>query len=211
MAVRTRVEPLDRDIAVIVDEDLSPAAQSRALAAFARETLAEAQQVSRQVLGRVPPHRTFVDGAPRATVDGVRPNGTIVYDFDLVDDVLIFIGHELRAVSPVRSGYYRASHYLFADGVEVPIGSNVPVASQYVFLSSVSYARKIEGGPGRKPLSPKAPKGVYAITAAKASRRFGNLARISFSFRAPIGGAIAGGREGNRSGGRYPAIVVTLR
>lgn len=211
MAVRTKVEPLDRDIAVILDEALSPEAQSRALGGYAREVLAEAKETNRQVLGRVPPYRAFVDGVAGASEDRVKPSGTIVYEFEMVDDVLIFIGGELRRVSPVRSGHYQASHSLFADGIEVPIGGAIPVASEYVFLSAVPYARKIEGMPGRKPLSKMAPKGVYGITAAKASRRFGNLARVRFSFQAPIGGAIVGEAAGNRSAGRVPAIVVTLR
>lgn len=211
MALRTRVEPLDRDIAILVDEALSPAAQSRAVAEFAREQLAAAQTINRRVLGRIPPHRTFVDGVARSDVDTVKPDGRIVYEFELVDDILIFIGQELRAVSPVRSGRYRESHSLFADGVEVPIGGAIPVAREYVFLSAVAYARKIEGSPARRPLSKQAPKGVYAITAAKAGARFGNLARIRFAFQSPIGGAIAGGAAGNTSAGRVPAIIVTLR
>ncbi|MCB1499714.1 MAG: hypothetical protein KDK07_07965 [Bauldia sp.] len=211
MALRTRVEPLDRDIAILVDETLSPAAQSRAVATFARAQLAAAQDVNRRVLGRIPPHQTFVDGVARGDVDAVKPQGRIVYEFELVDDVLVFIGYELRAVSPVRSGRYRDSHSLFADGVEVPIGGAIPVAREYVFLSAVAYARKIEGSPSRRPLSRQAPKGVYAITAAKASARFGNLARIRFAFQTPVGGALAGGVAGNKSAGRVPAIVVTLR
>jgi len=223
VAVRTKVEPLERDIAVIVDEELSPAAQSKALANFAREVLAEAKETNRRVLGRVPPYQTFVDGREGASVDHVKPAGTIVYEFDLIDDVLIFIGEELRKVSPFLSGRYRKSHSLFADGVEVPIGGVVPVADEYVFLSGVPYARKIEGGPGRKPLSKQAPKGVYQMTAARASRRFGNLARIKFSFRAPIGGSIlnyqpagtanaaVSRRGGVEQSNRLPAIVVTMR
>ncbi|MBN9022171.1 MAG: hypothetical protein J0H08_08780 [Rhizobiales bacterium] len=235
--VSTRVEPLDRDLAVIVDEELSPAAQTRALAAFARETLLEAQTTNRQALGRVPPHHTFVDGVEGASVDRVRPEGTIVYEFELVGDVLMFIFAELERVSPVLTGRYRGSHTLFADGIEVPIAGNsqvIPPAKEYVFVSTLPYSRKIEGssrGKGRKPLSRQAPRGVYEITAVKAKARFGNVASVRFSFRAPIGGAVMPyvpvGRGGRKTGpkpgkaqrsaanmeraSRYPAIVVTLR
>lgn len=232
--VSTKVQPLERDLAVIVDEELSPAAQSRALAVFARETLAEAQATNRQALGRVPPHRTFVDGVPGAPPDRVRPSGTIVFEFELVGDVLMFIFAELERVSPVRSGRYRSSHTLFADGIEVPITDRtqvIPPAREYVFVSNLPYARKLEGSKVRKPLSRQAPRGVYEVTAVKAKARFGNIALVRFSFRAPIGGAVmpyvpvgrGGPKTGPRPGkaqrsaanmeraARYPAIVVTAR
>lgn len=63
MAVKTRLEPLDRDIALILDQELSPGARSRRLAEFAKEQLVVAQDQNRRALGAVPPHETFVDGA----------------------------------------------------------------------------------------------------------------------------------------------------
>ncbi len=134
----------------------------------------------------------------------------MVREYDLVIDVLIFIADQLRAISPVKSGSYRASHTLYADGIETDVGDTIPDASEYVFLSTVIYARKIEGTPGRKPESPMAPKGVYEMTAAKASRIYGNIARISFGWRSPFNGALRRGRAGNKSDGRVPAIIVTL-
>lgn len=220
MTLRTRVEPIDRDIALIFAQELSPDARSRQLAEFGRQALKEGQEANRQVLGRVPPHRSFVDGSEGAAIDRVKPDGVIVFEFELVTDLLLYIAGELQAVSPVRSGRYRRSHTLFADGVEVPIGADIPIASEYVFLSDVPYARKIEGAPGRPPQSPQAPKGVYEITALKANSRFGNVARVRFSWRSPVlpyggaasrharrGGISRGGREWDT---RVPAIVVRL-
>ena len=66
MALRTRVEPLDRDIAILVDETLSPAAQSRAVATFARAQLAAAQDVNRRVLGRIPPIAAVMPNSVKA-------------------------------------------------------------------------------------------------------------------------------------------------
>jgi hypothetical protein len=44
----TRVEPIDRDVALIIREDLSPAAQSRMLAETAGEMIAEGDETNRQ-------------------------------------------------------------------------------------------------------------------------------------------------------------------
>lgn len=211
MVVSARVEAFDKDISVIISEELSPAAASRAFAEFAKEQIGEADDINRQVLGRVPPRKTFVDGREGADLNSVRPDGMIVAEYELVSDALFFIAEELKKVSPVRSGRYQASHTLFADGTEVEVGNQIPQASEYVFLSAVIYARKIEGFAGRKPLSPQAPKGVYEITALKAAGIYGNQAKIRFEWRKPISGQLIGGTLGNKSDGRVPAIVVTMR
>ena len=80
-----------------------------------------------------------------------------------------------------------------------------------MFLNTQPYARKIEGDLSREPSSKQAPEGVYEAVATLAQRRFGNVAMIRFSYRTPIDGAIAGGRMGDRSTRRTPAIIVRLR
>lgn len=217
--VRTRVDPIDRDVKLIIDQALSPAGQSKQFAETAQQFLDEADAVNRQVLGRIPKYRTYVDGRENAALESVKPSGVIVREYDLVIDLLVYIGMELRAVSPFRTGKYQRSHTLFADGVEIPIGVVIPDAQEYVFLSDVPYARKIEGSAKRPPISPMAPRGVYEITALKANSRFNNLARVRFAWRSPFhkyGGAPSRHRKrsGKWTGGhewdtRVPAIVIT--
>ncbi|GLK78036.1 hypothetical protein GCM10008171_32900 [Methylopila jiangsuensis] len=220
MSIRGRVAPIDLDVRAILDEELSPAAQSRQLAAYAKEQLAEAQEINRRALGRVPDHATFVDGRPGGSVDAVRPDGTIVFAFEFLDDVFNFIAEELVQAAPFLTGEYRDSFFMLADGVLVPEGAAYPAAVEYAFLPGVPYARKIERG-----LSDQAPDGVFQVVAELASRRFGNLARIRFSYRSALLDYVAlGGRKGGRSAApakraahaieretRQPAIVVTER
>lgn len=208
VAIQTKVEPIDRDVRLIIDEVLSPQARSRQLASGARVYIREGDEINRRVLGRIPPRKTLVDGREGAALESVRPDGVIIAEWELVGDLLFVIAEQLRAVSPVRSGRYRASHTLFADGVEVAIGKTVPLANEYVFLSDVPYAVKIEGVPGRPAQSKKAPRGVYQITAAKMNRQYGNVARVRFAWRALHSGFT--GKSGNRSSNRVPAIVVTI-
>lgn len=204
--LKTRVEPLDRDIALILKEELGPGARSKILAQHARKALQEGKEQNRRVLGRVPPHKTFVDGIEGQSEDRVRPDGRIVYEFELIGEALTWIGDMLVRNAPFRSGRFRRGFRLFADGQEVEAGKPVPPAQEYVFLNIEPYARKIERG-----LSPQAPDGVFEAVAAMGRGRFGNMARISFSFRTPVGGSIGRGRAGNRSNDRTPAIIVTVR
>ncbi len=192
----------------MLTQDLSPAGQSAALAAFGQEAITDGDEINRRVLGRVPPRTVWVDGSAGAPLAGVRPNGVIVAEWELVGDILFAIAQELRKVSPVRSGRYQASHTLFADGTEVPVGKEIPQAREYVFLSDEVYSIKIEGVPGRPPQSKQAPKGVYQITAAKF--RGDNRVKVRFEWRKPFRGGLIGGRAGNKSDGRVPAIVVTI-
>lgn len=222
MAVRTRVEPIEDFIRISVDKMLSPQARSAAIADFAEERLAEAQGLNARTLGRVPDHETVVDGRPGAALESVRPEGgTIVFEFDLVDDVLRWIGQTLVERSPRQSGDYMRGHTLFADGTPVEAGAPLPPADEYVFINLVPYARKIEVGKtksGRAFVVQVEPR-IYERTADDARRRFGNVARIKFSYRSPIlgyqpagsPGAAASQRGGIERDTRAPAIVVTLR
>lgn len=203
MPVTIKVDPIDRDVQVMLNEDLSPEAQARAMQEFARAQIDEADNVNRTVLGRIP-HRTIaIDGTMDASLTQAKASSVIVVEYDLLVDVLVWIGEQLRQNSPVKTGRYRDSHALFADGAEIAIGQMVPAAEEYVFINTVPYSRKIELG-----LSSQAPDGVYQAVASLARRRFGNVAKIDFSYRTALGGSIIGGHAGNKSSQRNPAIIV---
>jgi hypothetical protein len=223
MAVVARIEPIARDIQAIVRENLSPAAKSRVLAQFARETINEAKEINRRALGEVPPYETFVDGRRSEAFERVRPDGVIVAEFDLISNLLGFVSEQLWIHSPVKTGRYRKSHRIFADGALVgevanntralaaPGGrwtSGMVDAREWVFVSVVSYARRLERGWSRQ-----APDGVYQAVAALARRRFGRLARVQFTYRAVTGlyGSAPRRRSPRtRTDAQQPAIVITI-
>lgn len=196
----TKVEPIDRDVRLILDEELSPSGRSKQFAALAREFLTEADETNRTVLGRIPPNKTFVDGSEGANLESVRPDGVIVREYELIADLLIWISDRLQQLAPVLTGTFRRSIGVFADGTEVALGARLPPASEYVFISGLPYARKIERW-----------FELFEVVAAEARKRFGNVARIGFAFRTAVGGSIIGGRLGNRSEQRNPAIIVSVR
>jgi hypothetical protein len=210
MALRARVQPIEKDLQLLLDELITPERRSAELAKFARQEIEKAAAINARALGQVPPLKIFVDGVEGAPLTNVRPAGVIVADFQLVNELLEWIDLQLILHSPQLTGRYMRSHRLFADGQQVQIEgripANVPPANEYVFLNIQPYARKIERGS-----STQAPEGVYQVVAVLAQRRFGNLARVTFSYRTAIGGGIVGGKLGDRSQQRNPAIIVRQR
>lgn len=193
MVVRVRIDPIAKDVSLIVSELLSPKAQSKAVADFARQGIAEGDATNKLVLGRVPPRETTVDGTKGAALENVRPNGgTIITEWEIVGDLMIWIGNTLRDRSPVISGDYRKAHTLFADDREVLKGEQIPVASEYVFLNPLPYARKIEIGKTKsgRDFLVQVPNRIYERTAKDAQARFGNIAKVKFTYRAAAGGSI---------------------
>lgn len=196
--ISTRITPIDRQIDVIISTSLSKEARAARLAAFAREKLAEAQSAHRAAGGRVPPHETIVDRRRGAVVESVKPEGEIVFEFELLTAAVLGILDMLQKASPVLTGDYRRAHAVFADGFEVAPGALPAGAAEFVIISTSPYARPIERG-----ISQAAPAGVYQVVAVLAQRRYGNTARIRFSFRAAVGG--------NARAYRAPAIIITAR
>lgn len=227
MALSAKVDAFDRDITVLINDALGPDAQSAALADYARGIEKDAEAQNKAALGYVPPHETVVDGRQGADEDNVKPTGTIVYEFDLIDDLFIFIDEMLIQNSPVKSGRYVKSHAFFADGVTFDPAGQIPQASEYVIANTQPYARKIEGTAKKSGESPQFPNGVYEAVAVLARARFGNLARIDFTYRAISGGAIgayAATSAAHRFASKHkrithpeewltaqPAIVITVR
>ena len=186
MAISTKIDPLGKDFLLEFAADLNDTGRSAILAGFAKEQLAEAQKINQASAGYIPDHDTFVDGIKGAREESVKPDGVIVYEFQLVVETLEWIEAALLKASPHRSGRYMRSHVLLADGAEVQYGADIPQAEKYIFLNSQPYARKIEPNSARPALSSQAPEGVYQSIAEMAKRRFSNIAAIKYTFEGLI-------------------------
>lgn len=224
MPIKTRIDAVERNVSVLFPDTFDDKTKSETLAQFAREELEKAQAQNEQVMGRRPSYETYVDGRHDAPLNSVRPQGKIVFEFELHMELFGWIHAALQSHSPVgpggrpgHPGLYKRSHILIADGVLVDPGTVPPDADEYAFVNIQPYARKIERG-----LSSQAPDGVYEVVAALANQRWGNVARVRFGYRVPIMGAIHSwaettkmysGRRSDRAEWlrRQPAIIVTLR
>lgn len=220
MAVRVKIDPIERVTTASLLATLSLPEQKAAAADFVRANIAEADAINKRVLGRMPPRTITVDGRQGAALESVNPSGgKVVIEYDLIADVLIWIGHALVERSPVVSGAYRRGHTLFADGAEIAQSRDIPPANEYVFLNQVPYARKIEIGKTKsgRAFVMQVPNRIYERTAKDARSRFGNLADIRFAYRQTTGAYTlrrSSGRGRARQAGaavNAPAIIIRLR
>lgn len=190
MAVRLkpRLDPIERDIRLIIDQEMGEEAQNTVFREAAGAALAEAQAINERALGYVPEHDLYVDGAKVESLASARARSVMIAEFHLLEDVIRWIDDRLILHSPVgntpKSPEYSKSHTWFADNIEFDVDA-IPPAEQYIVLSTVPYARKIERG-----LSPQAPDGVYQAVSAEAVRRFGNIAYVGFTYRSIPGGSV---------------------
>lgn len=202
VTVTTKIEPFDRDIALIVSDLLSPEAQSQAIADFAQAALDDALATDAAAIGELPAYETIVDGQSGAPLGSVSPNGTIVFNFDLITEVVTWIEDQIITHSPIGSGkdphpgLYQRSHRLFVDGEETETTKIPADAKQIVLAPTVLYAVFIEPHGGKPGESKQAPDGVYQSIAALGRRQFAGV-DISFTFQTV-------------SGVRQPAIVINL-
>lgn len=198
----------------MVDKDASIPAQQKAIANYARAEIAKADDINRRALGRVPEKEITVDGRAGAALERVKPNGgRIVAEWEIFTDVLVWIATELKKRSPHRSGEYIRGHTLFADGVEVTPGANLPTAKEFTFLNQVPYARKIEIGVTKKgdPFVIQVEPRIYQNVAKDAKARFGNSADIRFTFSQTTNAYRYRTKRGGTRAVPAPAIIVKIK
>lgn len=226
--IDARLQPLSRELDLAVRADLAPAMRSQLIAEVARADIDAIDRDNDAAVGTDVKYRTFVDGSPSSRFETVNPDhGVIAAAWDLGTDVVAIVGDMLRQHSPVggendpHPGLYKASHILLADGVEVKAPDPKLTAKEWIWISAVPYARKIEH---------RQADGVYEGVAALARQRF-DQAKIKFEMRslAAGGGSLFDRRATSASGKawaqqrshrreslhggwlrRQPAIVITL-
>lgn len=177
-AAVSRLDPFAREFSAMIDDLASPEARAKRLADVARDEIAVADAINRRAVGSDVPRKVFVDGREGAPLMSVKPGGMVFAEWSFMGQTLIDIGAMLADASPVRSGRYAQSHLLIIDGVEQASGPPPETFDEAIFINSMPYARKIERG-----LSRQAPDGVFQTVAAVSNRRFGNLARVKFTYR----------------------------
>jgi hypothetical protein len=227
MAGQSRIKFFDRSILFRPGGLLDEKEVSKRFATFARANIEAAAEHNEAALGRPTPYETAVDGVPGKPLSAIKADGVAITQFELGSDVVQWIWDMVKNTSPVKSGRFKQSQLLLADGVPVDSTASAPPDTrEFLIVSTVPYARKIEGSATRKPQSAQAPKGVYQVAASMAKRRYGNIANIRFTFRGIVAGAMmdyvpvarrAGSSAETRAkakterANRQPAIIITFR
>ncbi len=220
MSLKFKADPIADFFKIAVDDTFSPSERSAAVAGFAREKITEAEEQNKRILGRIPSRKHWVDGRPEAPLESVNPDrGKIVVEFELIEDVLRWIGEELVQRSPYESGDYQKAHTLFVDGKEVEPGGQIPFGDEYVFTNMLPYSRKLEIGKTKtgRDFLVSVPNRIYERTAKDARARFGNVAKILFTYRGIVGRSSGAGtmvnpmkiplvRKRNKRSGRFESM-----
>ncbi|WP_424360253.1 hypothetical protein [Methylocystis parvus] len=196
----------------------SEAARAQAFARLAAKRIAQTDAENAAAAGRRLPYDLVVDGARAATFSSVKASSIVVARWSVGYAAVDFIFETLRNAGPRLSGAYRDSMRMYVDGVASLDPRDAVGAREALFVPTVPYARKIERG-----AKGYAPGHVYQAVAQAAAARFGDAARIKFTYAEPEETTTAlhkwaagkGVSLRRRSGSvkmlRQPAILVLLR
>ncbi len=187
MARAPKVDSLARDIDVMINETLSPEAQARAFADWAREQKVEMERTNRSALGKETRIDTIVNGVRGAPEASVTVPGTIVYEADVGLSIVAEALDMVRQHAPVKSGRFRNTILIYADGHEVPSVEAAEGAAEVAITSGVPYARKLEGQGAtaenpKKWMSSQALDGIFQAVSLLLKARYSRVASIKFSF-----------------------------
>ena len=156
-------------------------------------------------------HQT-VDGRRGAPLESAKQ--LVIIEYPRLNMVVHGAMLALIDKSPFLTGDYIRGHRLFIDGVETDWKSdwfkNYRSGQEIAIANYIVYARKIEVGA----MTMKVPgtDHVYEQATQVVRRRYGNMAKIHFTFRGIIPGGnrgMIGGRAGNSPDIRYPALIIS--
>ncbi len=204
-----------RNIRLFRDQALSPAAQSARLAAVAIQVRDQAVRS-----GDAPPHwTTNVDGRQGAPESSVRPDGFILYKFNVMGLAAKAALQLCKERSPVRSGRYRDSWVVVVEGKpwngDV---ADVPDGAEIMIVNPQPYARKIDTGAMKKM---SVPPGIVEAVRQSVQRKFPTVNAARAFVTVPSGllenapyTLRRNGRAKDRTAGKaitYPALILTRR
>jgi hypothetical protein len=185
MALRVKLAPINSKVIFEGDGLASRETIGKAFASMVKKDIARVDGDNAAIVGRKVPHITAI-GATQVAVlpDFIDPAAHVVARWQLEVGAVAYAWDALHRAGPVLKGAYRKSHRIYADGVEVAGPDDTAGAREVLILSIVPYARKIERG--RKGYAPGA---VYQAVTALTAARYGNVARIKFTYAEPEGPA----------------------
>lgn len=174
------------DFDVVLERALSPAVLTAAFDA-AIETEKQrvlAEQTARS--GGIAPELTVVvDGRPGGSLAGIKPDSTVVLDWNYLREAVDATIHYLQIRGPIRSGDWRKSIVPLINGVEWDLSKPIPANIQSALVVvTVPYSRRLEVGrtkTGRKFVI-QVPLNFVEHTATVLNDRLRDLAKFTFDY-----------------------------
>lgn len=188
-----------------------------------------AEQTARA--GYPPEVEAYANTPGNTNIDSVKLPGPIVFRYRYHREILKVALDELRRASPVVSGLYRGSHYVFVNGIPVEgVPGSVNAGDEIFVANPVPYARRLEVGLTKsgRAFVVQVPPDIYGrVMRSVLIPRYGKIAKFSLEYvlipgAHTIKGGLAshyvakGGKRRKRrqqvgSQVRSPAIVITMR
>lgn len=206
-----RPQTFERDLRVAT-AGLEPEAIKALLAKTARAALAEAQAARQFPSSYV----RSVNGRVGATEESVQPPGPIVYTANWWSEVLKYGIGFAEDRSPVKSGRFKRSWFVLANGSLATDYEALPLGAETIITNDQPYARKIEVGH----MKMSVPPGIVEDLVLALRRKFGDLLNIRRTFISLEGAhRLQNSSKGRRRhaatrSGRpltYPAAVISMR
>lgn len=140
-----------------------------------------------RVLGGTPKpsgYRQIVDSVEGAQLTEVKPDGVIVFAWQYLGEIVLELYDWMVRYAPRESGRYQELITVFADRMRVSPDAIPPDTKRVNILSTADYARRLEVGRRRSGTSfvLQVPSHNVEALANRASRRFSDLARITFEY-----------------------------
>lgn len=162
-----RIQVLTRRDVELATAGIAPGAVNAALAQFARQELAASIMNG----DGSPIYDRYVNGVEGADENTVVAPGPIVYVFHWWTEVIEFALKTLVERSPVKTGRYRRSWFVFVNGSRVQDYTKIPIGSQVFITNDQPYSRKIDTGFMKMSVPPFVVDDARKIVMG----RFGNL------------------------------------
>jgi hypothetical protein len=158
----------------LATQDLEPAAMQKALAAFAKQSLADVISSGQASAN----YNRYVNGQLGIAEELVDLPGPIVYEFSLWEPIITFAIDRLQKAAPRKSGRFAASFIVLADQQVVTDYDAISPGAEVIITNYQPYIRKVEGGQlGVARFS------VFDGTKRALARQFGNDGRNTAAFR----------------------------
>ena len=179
MALRVKLPVVTSRTAFAAGGVFSPEVIAQEFSRMAAVDIADKDKANEDAAGRALPFKTFVDGSERTPLpDSIDAKCIISARWDVGSGVVQYAWDLVHSAGPVKTGAYRKSARLFADGAEVQSPDETTGAKEVIIVATVPYARKIERGKGGY-----SPGAVYEAVAALVKQKFSNAAQVKFSYR----------------------------
>lgn len=156
-------------------------------------------------------HAVAVDGRPGASIEFVKHNGLIHFEYSYFGEIARLALEVLKAKSPIKSGDYAADHSIYIDGVLTP-ADKIGMAKRMVIANTEAYARIIEVGRGKRVPWSKQPQvpseGVYHHVVKAIRRKYSSIVSARFGW---VG--IDENKEvpDTKRTRRFPSIIIETR